>query len=72
MEYDTPQPKIHTKRGKHAIKKMKVSTYVTEVDAEVEAATDLVTREVRKKKAPDALQKPLKLLKRLTCLLKCY
>jgi len=33
---------------------MKVSTYVVEEDEQVEAATELVTREVKRKKAVDA------------------
>jgi len=49
-----PQPTIHKKKRKHSIRKMKVSTYVMEEDAQIEAAIDLVTREVRKKKAVDA------------------
>jgi hypothetical protein len=34
---------------------MKVSTYLMEGDAQIEAATDLVTGEIRKKKAADAV-----------------
>jgi len=51
----SPQPTIHKKKRKHYVRKMNVSAYVTAEDAEVEAATDLVTREVRKKKVVDAV-----------------
>ena len=46
-----PQPSIAKKKRKQPVKKMKVSTYVEEDDDQVEAATDLVTREVKRKKA---------------------
>ena len=49
----SPQPIIHKKKRKHVVRKMKVSSYVTDEDVEVEGSTDIVTREVRKKKAAD-------------------
>lgn len=54
-----PQPTIPKKKRKHNIRKMKVSTYVMVEEAQIEAATDMVTREVRRKKVADdsALQK---------------
>jgi len=48
-----PQPSIPKKKRKHPIRKLKVSDYVMEEDDQVEAATDLVTREVRRKRAAD-------------------
>jgi len=63
----SPQPTIHKKKRKHVVWKMKVSTYVTDEDAEVEVAIDIVTREVRKKKATDvdALQQALDISKEI-------
>jgi len=63
----SPKPSIHKKKRKHAIRKMKVSTYVTEEDDEVEAAIDLVTREVGKKNVADvaALQQALEIAKEI-------
>jgi len=60
-----PQSSISKKKRKHSVRKMKVSTYVIEEDEEIEAATDLVTREVKRKKAADAaaLQKVLEIAK---------
>ena len=46
-----PQPSIPKKKRKHPVRKLKVSDYVMEEDDQVEAATDLVTREVRRKRA---------------------
>jgi len=46
-----PQPSIAKKKRKQSVWKMKVSTYVEEKDDQVEAATNLVTREVKRKKA---------------------
>jgi hypothetical protein len=46
-----PQPSIAKKKRKQPTRKMKVSTYVEEEDAQVEAATDLVSREVKRMKA---------------------
>jgi len=48
------QPSIPKKKRKHVFRKMKVSSYVMEEEEEVEAATKLVTREVRRKKFVDA------------------
>jgi len=61
-----PQPSIPKKKRKHNVRKIKVSTYeIEEEDDQIEAATDLVTREVRRKKAADAaaLQKALEIAK---------
>jgi len=46
---------------------MKVSTYVIEEEEEIEATTDLVTREVKRKRAADeaALQKALEIAKEI-------
>jgi len=44
-----PQPSISKKKRKPSVRKMKISTYVIEEDEEIEAATDLVTREVKRK-----------------------
>jgi len=57
------QPSIPKKKRKHVVRKMKVSSYVMEEEEEVEAATELVTREVRRKKAVNvvALQKALEI-----------
>jgi len=62
-----PQPSISKKKRKPSIRKMKVSTYVEEEDAQVEVATDLVSREVKRKKAADvaALQKVLEIAKNI-------
>jgi len=59
------QPSIAKKKRKQNVRKLKVSTYVTEEDEEIEAASDLVTREVKSKKAADvaALQKALEIAK---------
>jgi len=48
-----PQPSIPKKKRKHHVRKLKVSDYVMEEDDQVEVATDLVTREVRRKRAAD-------------------
>jgi len=48
------QPSIPKKKRKHVVRKMKVSSYVMEEEEEVKAATELVTREVRRKKAANA------------------
>jgi len=61
-----PQPSISKKKRKHNVRKIKASTYVTEEeDDQIKAATDLVTREVRRKKVVDvaALQKVLEIAK---------
>jgi len=60
-----PQPSIARKKRKQNVRKLKVLTYVTEEDVEIEAASDLVTREVKMKKADDvaALQKALEIAK---------
>jgi len=49
-----PQPSISKKKRKPSVRKMKVSTYVIEEDEEIEVATDLVTKEVKRKKDADA------------------
>jgi len=63
----SPQPTIHKKKRKQGIRKMKVSNYMIKEDAQVEAATDLVTREVIKKKVFDvaALQQALEIAKEI-------
>jgi len=62
-----PQPSISKKKRKPSIRKMKVSTYVEEEDSQVEAATDLVSRDVKRKKVVDivALQKVLEIGKNI-------
>jgi len=59
------QPKI-TKKKRTPVKKLKESTYILQEEEDVEA-TELVTREVRNKKAADAaaLQKALQLAKEI-------
>ena len=47
------QPSIPKKKRKHPVRKLKVSDYVMEEVNQVEAATDLVTREVRRKRVAD-------------------
>ncbi|KEH21968.1 transmembrane protein, putative [Medicago truncatula] len=61
------QPSIPKKKRKQAIRKLKVTTDAAEEEEEIDAATNLVTREVRKKKVEDAatLQKALKLAKQI-------
>jgi len=61
------QPSIPKKKRKHAVRKMKVSSYAMEEEEEVEVATKLVTREVRRKKAVDAaaLEKALEIGKEI-------
>jgi len=60
-----PQPSIPRKKSKQNVRKLKVSTYVREEDEEIEASSDLITREVKRKKAADAaaLQKALEIAK---------
>jgi len=60
-----PQPSIAEKKRKQNFRKLKVSTYVTEEDEEIEAAYNLVRREVKRKKAANAaaLQKALEIAK---------
>ncbi|RHN66797.1 hypothetical protein MtrunA17_Chr3g0095541 [Medicago truncatula] len=60
------QPSIPKKKRKHVVKKLKESSYLKEED-QIAAATDLVTRELEKKKADDvaALQKVLELAKEI-------
>jgi len=62
-----PQPSISKKKRKPSVKKMKVSTYVIEEDEEIKVATDLVTKEVKRKKVVDvaALQKVLEIDKNI-------
>jgi ribosomal protein L35 len=48
------QPHVPKKKRKDAIRKLKESTYVAEEEENIEVATGLVTREVKKKKAEDA------------------
>jgi len=62
-----PQPSISKKKRKPSVRKMKVSTCVIEKDEEIKAAIDLVTREVKKKKAADAaaLQKVMEIAKNI-------
>jgi hypothetical protein len=48
------QPSIPKKKRKTAIRKLKESAYVAEVEEDIVATTELVTREVKKKKAEEA------------------
>jgi hypothetical protein len=48
------QPPVPKKKRKTAIRELKESSYVAEEEEGIEAATELVTREVKKKKAEDA------------------
>ena len=50
-----PQPKIQKKKKKKKKKQVR-KIILQEKDAEIEVASDMVTREVRRKKAADALQ----------------
>jgi len=61
------QPSISKKKRKQNVRKLKVSTYVTEEDEEIEAASNLVTKEVKMKKAVDSatLQKALEISKNI-------
>jgi len=61
------QPSVPKKKRKHVVRKMKVSSYVMEEEDEVEAATELVSREVKKKKVVDAapLEKALAITKEI-------
>ena len=61
----SPQLSIPKKKRKHSIRKLKVSTDEMEENDQIEAATDLVTREVSRKKAADAvaLQRALEIAK---------
>jgi len=47
------QPSIPKKKRKHAIRKLKESRYVAEEEDRIVAATDLVTREVKRKKVEE-------------------
>lgn len=59
------QPPIPKKMRKTIVMKIKESAYVTQEEEDVEASTELVTREVKRKKAEDAaaLQKALEVAK---------
>jgi len=61
------QPSIPKKKRKHVVRKMKVSSYMMEKEEEVEATTELVRREIRKKKVDDAaaLQKALEIAREI-------
>jgi len=61
------QPSISKKKRKPSVRKMKVSTYAIEEEEEIETATILVTREVKRKRAADevALQKALEIAKEI-------
>ena len=54
------QPKIQKKKIT-LVRKLKESQYVLEEESEIEAATELVTREVRNKKVVDALQQAMQI-----------
>ena len=58
-----PQPSIPRKKRKQNVRKLMVSTYVREEYEEKEATSNLITREVKRKKAADALQKALEIAK---------
>jgi len=47
------QPSIPKKKRKHGVRKLKESRYVEEEEDQIEAATDLVTRELKRKKATE-------------------
>jgi hypothetical protein len=61
------QPSIPKKKRKHAVRKLKVADYVMEEEEQIEATTNLLTIEVKRKKAEDAatLQKALELAKEI-------
>jgi hypothetical protein len=48
------QPLVSKKKRKTAVRKLKESMYVAEEEEGIEAATGLVTREIKRKKAEDA------------------
>jgi len=62
-----PQPSISKKKRKPSVRKLNVSTYAIEEEEEIETATVLVTREVKRKRAADeaALQKALEIAKEI-------
>jgi len=66
---ETSQPQlaqsIPKKKRKHHVRKLKESPCVIEEEEQIEAATNLVTREVRRKRAAE-----VRLLERLRFLLK--
>jgi len=68
------QPSIPKKKRKHPFRKLKVSDYVMEEDDQVEAATDLVTRKVRRKRAADeaTLKKASEIAQELVFLLSTW
>jgi hypothetical protein len=72
IETAPEQPQVPKKKRKPAIRKIKESPYVVEEVEGVEASTNLVTRELKKKKeeeaAAQALQKALKLSKEIEVL----
>jgi len=59
------QPSIPKKKRKHVVRKLKVSSYDMEEEEEIEDATELVSRVLKKKKATDAaaLEKALEIAK---------
>jgi len=59
------QPSIPKRKRKHVVRKLKESKYVAEED-QVAEATQLVSREVRRKKVnDDAIQRALELAKKI-------
>jgi hypothetical protein len=69
IEIAPDQPPVPKKKRKPALRKIKESPYVVEEVEGVEASTDLVIREINKKKAEvaaaEALQKALELAKQI-------
>jgi len=62
-----PQPLISKKKRKPNVRKMKVSTCAIEEEEEIETATGLVTREVKRRRDSDeaALQKALEIVREI-------
>jgi hypothetical protein len=48
-----PQPSLPQKKKKPAIRKLKIAEYVSEDEEQIEASTELVSREVKSKKAAE-------------------
>jgi len=60
------QPSIPKRKRKHVVRKLKESKYVEEEEEESAEATQLVTREVRRKKVnDDVVQRALELAKQI-------
>jgi len=61
------QPYIPKKKRNHVVRKLKVSSYAMQEEEEIEDATELVSRELKKKKDVNAaaLEKPLEIAKEI-------